>query len=74
MSGGAYDYAYVQFERFADELEARKIDPDPARAHSMQMFVEHLRAVARVAKLVEWVASGDRSEPEDTDAIRALLP
>jgi hypothetical protein len=76
MSGGAFDYAYLKVEAFADDLglrldERNKVDqwggkPNEVRsdeAHAKLREIERLaRHVARLMIEVEWLYSGDTGE------------
>lgn len=69
MSGGSYDYVYLQFDNFAAELRNRH----PTDA-VMLAFADYVREIAKVAKDIEWVDSGDTSwTPELTSEIEALV-
>lgn len=70
MSGGYYQYAYSQLERFADEIEADFLNgdesvPDGVYAERFKILVEvkslinDLRICAVRAKELEWFMSGD---------------
>lgn len=80
MSGGSYQYAYREVERFADALEAREtydrswLDVSDETIKKRLAFAAHLRMVAAAMQAIEWVESGDCSEPHDADAIDAVLP
>lgn len=66
MSGGVYDYAYMKVAQMAEEL-ADSVNP------KRREFAEHMRLVAEAMRAIEWVDSGDCSEPHDTDAIKRCL-
>ena len=65
MSGGSYDYAYSMVNQFASDLRLST----PLR----KAFKKHLKRVAEAMKAVEWVDSGDCSEPHGDKAIRKVL-
>lgn len=56
MSGGIYDYAYWRIESLAEEI-ARN-----ARTPERKALVTLLIKVARAAKAIEWVDSGDGAD------------
>jgi hypothetical protein len=66
MSGGSYNYAYVQVEDMGRTL--RK-SPDPLR----RAFGEHLVRVAKAMHDVEWVDSGDYGDGDEVGAIREVV-
>ena len=65
MSGGSYDYAYSTVNQFASDLRLST----PLR----KAFKKHLRLVAEAMRAIEWVDSGDCSEPHGDKAIRKVL-
>jgi hypothetical protein len=77
MSGGHYAYAYGHIERLADDILS-EIRDFPER-HSRGCitlriaFAMHLLVVARAARSIEWVDSGDDSEDEDLAHISNAL-
>jgi hypothetical protein len=77
MSGGHYDYAYGHIERLADDI-ITEIRDFPER-HSRGCitlriaFAMHLLMVARAARAIEWVDSGDDSEDTDLEHISNAL-
>lgn len=66
MSGGSWDYLYLKVEDAANELIAD-------RCAVRRAFGKHLLHVAHAMHEIEWVDSGDKSPPADTDAIRSAL-
>lgn len=80
MSGGSYEYAYRYVEEFAARLESQQtcyrewIDVSEATIEKRLAFAVHLWKVAAAMKAIEWVESGDCSEPHDADAIDVVLP
>jgi len=66
MSGGAWDYAYLQVDDIVDRLETSK---DPLR----RALGEALRPFIAALRDIEWVDSGDYSRGREHDAIRAAL-
>lgn len=56
MSGGSYDYAYGRIESLAYEIAKN------ARTPERKAFVTLLSKVARAAKAIEWVDSGDGAD------------
>ena len=66
MSGGSYDYAFSYVDRMADTM---RVQQTPLRI----AFRGLLDRVAVAMKAVEWVDSGDCSEPHAEDAIRACF-
>ena len=66
MSGGSYDYAFVNVEEMAGELINQK---DELR----RIFGDHLLLVAKAMRDIEWVDSCDTSKGSETEAINACL-
>ena len=66
MSGGSYDYA---FSHVSDMADAMRKHQTPLRI----AFRGLLERVSVAMKAVEWVDSGDCSEPHAEDAIRACF-
>lgn len=65
MSGGAYNYAYTDVSRLADDI---------AGGHQtntlVQAFCRHMKEIADVCRAIEWADSGDSVWD---DALRARL-
>lgn len=65
MSGGAYNYAYTDVSRLADDI---------AGGHQtntlVQAFCRHMKEIADVCRDIEWADSGDSVWD---DALRARL-
>lgn len=68
MSGGSYNYAYVQVQEFAAQLARTRIT-NPLRL----AFADHLRLVANAMRDIEWVDSYDNSPGYENESIRACL-
>jgi hypothetical protein len=66
MSGGSMEYLCFKVDEAADRLTNEK---NPAR----RAFGEHLKKVAHALHEIEWVDSGDKSSPDDINAIRDVL-
>ena len=60
------DYLYIKVEDVANELSYAK---DPTR----RAFAEHLKKVSHALHEIEWVDSGDKSTPDDVNAIRLVF-
>lgn len=68
MSGGSYDYFCFKIEHFADQIESR------AGKNAWRLaFANHLLLVAKAAKDIEWVDSGDYLEGDEDEAIKAVV-
>ncbi|HAM41672.1 MAG TPA: hypothetical protein DCP69_10135 [Candidatus Omnitrophica bacterium] len=65
MSGGSYDYAYSQVERFRDQFRQTSLE--------RRAFARVLTQVAKAMHDIEWVDDGDYGEGEELPALRALL-
>lgn len=66
MSGGSLDYLHEK----VDEAARRCVSSDvPER----RAFGRHLVKVAKALHAIEWVDSGDWSQPRDSEAIRAVI-
>lgn len=63
MSGGSMQYLYtsVEYARFDTHTTERRA------------FKKHLELVAKALHDIEWVDSGDYSEGDENDSIRACL-
>lgn len=76
MSGGSYNYAFRRVEEFAEALETGTTFDGRATGcennHDRIGFAAHLRKVAAAMQAIEWVDSGDCSQPHDTSAIHAV--
>lgn len=66
MSGGSWDYAYRKVEEVAERLLESPL-------YERQEFGRHLMEVANALHEIEWVDSGDRATPVDTEAIMKIL-
>ena len=66
MSGGSWDYFCFQVDEVADRLA---IEKSPLR----RAFGQHMKVVAKAMKEIEWVDSGDKSSPVDSDAIKEVF-
>jgi len=67
MSGGSLDYVYGKVEDTARTIIERSRNP----LHLA--FAKHLIKVSQALHDLEWVFSGDSSEPDEEDAIRAVI-
>lgn len=68
MSGGSYNYFCFKIEEFANEIETH------AGKNAWRLaFADHLRLVARAAKDIEWVDSGDCGEGDEDEAIKKVI-
>ena len=67
MSGGSLDYVYGRVNDAAQSIKSRSKKP----LHIA--FAKHLEKVASALHDLEWVFSGDYSEPAEEKAIRAVL-
>jgi hypothetical protein len=66
MSGGSWNYLFLQIEEAAHGLMSSK---EPERI----AFGRLMERCAKAMHEIEWVDSGDRSSPDDTNAIREAL-
>jgi len=66
MSGGSWDYFYYNIDEVADRLCDEK---SPLR----RALGQHMRALSHAMHEIEWVDSGDKSSPDDTEAIKAVF-
>ena len=75
MSGGSYDYAFSKLEDLADEIEKYAHQGKlPLATRDLRLaFAVQLRLMATAAHDIEWVDSGDCSEGDEIEAIRAAL-
>ena len=67
MSGGSLDYVYRNVADAAQNILERSQNP----LH--RAFARHLSRVSKALHDLEWVYSGDCSEPDEEAAIRAVL-
>ena len=67
MSGDSLDYVYGRVDDAAQSILSRSRNP----LHLA--FAKHLIKVSKALHDLEWVYSGDCSEPDEEDAIRAVL-
>lgn len=67
MSGGSLDYVYGRVDDAAQNIMSRSRNP----LH--RAFAKHLIKVSKALHDLEWVYSGDCSEPDEEEAIRAVL-
>jgi len=67
MSGGSLDYLYSKLEYSVVDIPDRG---NPLR----KAFKKHLQLVARALHDIEWVDSGDYSQGDEEEAIKACLP
>lgn len=72
MSGGSLDYGYEKLLDLADKIEIGGENKHPI-TDLHRAFAAHLRRVADVAKKIEWAWSGDSSDEDAEQAIRAFL-
>jgi hypothetical protein len=73
VSGGSYEYAYTRVLDMAGEMERRELErlsPDTPLRIAFRGLLERVGAAM---KAVEWVDSGDCSEPHAEAAIRACF-
>jgi len=68
MSGGSLDYAYQRIDDMIAAIETQSQKP----LH--MAFVKHLAKIKTALHDLEWVFSGDCSEPSEEAAIKAVLP
>jgi hypothetical protein len=69
MSGGSYDYACFTLQNnFIEEFE-KYTKGDPLRI----AFLAHIKLVFQAMHDIEWVDSGDCSEGDEHEAIKACL-
>jgi hypothetical protein len=69
MSGGAYEYACFSLRNnFIEEFE-KNTNNDPLRI----AFLDHLLKVEKAMHDIEWVDSGDKSDGDEHEAIKACL-
>jgi len=73
MSGGSYEYAYSKALGMVDEMERNEQRGFAPRTPVRVAFRGLLERVGTAMKAVEWVDSGDCSEPHAEEAIRACL-
>ena len=62
MSGGSYDYLYLDIDVVAEKLDC---PGNPLR----EAFAEHLRKIAKAMHNIEWVDSGDCSPGDENESI-----
>jgi hypothetical protein len=67
MSGGSLDYVYGRVDDAAQSIMQQSKNPLYAA------FAKHLIKVAKALHDLEWVLSGDCSEPSEVAAIRAVI-
>lgn len=67
MSGGSYDYAEHKLEDLAESIRHQRGNP------LRKAFADHLRLIAKAMHAIEWVDSGDWSEGDEDDAVRAVV-
>ena len=70
MSGGNYDYAYSKVLDMANDMEFSEFAPKTPLRIAFRGLLERMGAAMRA---VEWVDSGDCSEPHAEDAIRSCF-
>lgn len=68
MSGGSYDYAFCKVEDMASSMCKAENCSSLRKA-----FAKHLRLVATAMKTIEWVDSGDCSEPVAEKEMRKVI-
>lgn len=68
MSGGSYDYAYARIEALADQITEAAEDSE-----LRLRFADHLRLVAKAARSIEWVDSGDYALGGEIEDIEKVL-
>ena len=66
MSGGSWDYITFRIDEVADRLKGEK---DPLR----RLLGERVSLLAKVMHDIEWVDSGDKSDGDEIEAIKAFL-
>lgn len=64
MSGGSYNYAYIQLEEFAGAMK-RTGGCSAAPCHVRQAFAAHLEQCAKAMRAIEWNDSGDGDSDEE---------
>ncbi len=67
MSGGSLDYVYINVEDAAHYIDGQ------CNNTLYRAFAKHLFKVAEALHKIEWVLSGDSSEGEDIEAIKAVI-
>lgn len=67
MSGGSYNYAFLEVDEFEGQLT--KLKEYPQR----EVFGELLVLVAKAMHDIEWVDSGDYAPGDDIEAIDAVF-
>lgn len=67
MSGGALNHEYGRISDLADKI--RETSSDPLHLQ----FANHLDLVAKAARDIEWVLSGDYQSGDEVDSINAAL-
>lgn len=73
MSGGSYNYAYSKVREMVDEMCTMERDGYSPKTPLRTAFRGLLERVGDAMKAVEWVDSGDCSEPHAEAAIRACF-
>lgn len=68
MSGGSYNYKYLNVAELADEIEMRA----NGKAHRIA-FAKHMRDVAEACRAIEWKDSCDYDETEELRLITHAL-
>ena len=66
MGGGSWDYFCFKADDVADKLCEER---SPLR----RALGQHMKLVAHAMHEIEWVDSGDKSSPDDTEAIKAVF-
>ena len=67
MSGGSYEYRYLQIDQLADDIKAE--DGESERL----AFKQFLKDIANVCHDIEWVDSGDYGEGREVESIKSVL-
>lgn len=72
MSGGSYDYAYTHIADLASALRTEDTGDEEVPRALRRAFKAHLFAVAKAAKALEWVDSGD-GDPDARALVEAVV-
>lgn len=67
MSGGKYNYAYLQVDNLAEDITTDS--PDATANVLRERLKTHLALVAKALHDIEWVDSGDKVPGEEINAI-----
>jgi hypothetical protein len=73
MSGGSYDYKYIEIQHLADEISSQAKIERPDEYARRKAFAAWLLKAAQVARAIEWHDSGDIGPDAEAEAMEAFL-